>query len=99
VLVPIGGGSGASGCCLVRTALGSRARIIGIQAERADAVTRSWRSHTRVVGDSADTFAEGMATRVTFDLTFSILEQEHELYPEAVGTVLAHAQATQAANS
>ena len=76
VLVPIGGGSGACGCCLVRTALRSRARIIGIQAERADAVTRSWKSHQRVVGDSADTFAEGMATRVTFDLTFSILEQE-----------------------
>jgi threonine dehydratase len=28
-----------------------------------------------VVGDSANTFAEGMATRVTFDLTFSILKQ------------------------
>jgi len=32
-------------------------------------------------------------------LSARILEQEHELYPEAVGTVLAHAQATQAANS
>jgi threonine dehydratase len=76
VLVPIGGGSGACGCCLVRTSLRSRAKVIGIQAERADAVTRSWKSHQRLVGDSADTFAEGMATRVTFDLTFGILEQE-----------------------
>jgi threonine dehydratase len=76
VLLPIGGGSGASGCCLVRTALGSRARIIGVQAERADTFARSWKSHQRMVGDSADTFAEGMATRVTFDLTFGILERE-----------------------
>ena len=30
----------------------------------------------RVVGDKADTFAEGMATRVTFDLTFEILTQQ-----------------------
>jgi threonine dehydratase len=76
VLVPIGGGSGACGCAIVRSALGSHAQVIGVQAERADAFARSWRSGTRVVGDSADTFAEGMATRVTFDLTFEILRRE-----------------------
>jgi threonine dehydratase len=76
VLVPIGGGSGACGCGIVRTALGSHAQVIGVQAERADAFARSWKGDTRVVGEKADTFAEGMATRVTFDLTFSILKQE-----------------------
>ena len=76
ILVPVGGGSGACGCCIVRTGLGSRARVIGVQAARADAFTRSWKGHTRVVGDKADTFAEGMATRVTFDLTFGILKKE-----------------------
>ena len=76
VIVPIGGGSGACGCCLVRTALGSRAQVIGVQAERADAFTRSWKGPSRVVGDTANTFAEGMATRVTFDLTFGILQKE-----------------------
>jgi threonine dehydratase len=76
VIVPIGGGSGACGCCLVRTAVGSRATVIGVQAERADAFTRSWKTHRRVVGDSAETLAEGMATRVTFDLPFAILERE-----------------------
>jgi len=76
ILVPIGGGSGACGCALVRTSLGSRAKVIGVQAARADAFARSWRTGTRVVGDSADTFAEGMVTRVTFDLTFDILKRE-----------------------
>jgi threonine dehydratase len=76
ILVPVGGGSGACGNCLVRTALGARTRVIGVQAENADAFTRSFRSHSRVVGDSANTFAEGMATRVTFDFTFGILERE-----------------------
>jgi threonine dehydratase len=76
ILVPIGGGSGASGLCLVRTGLGSKARVIGVQAEKADAFARSWHGKTRVVGESADTFAEGMATRVTFDLTFDILQRE-----------------------
>lgn len=76
VIVPIGGGSGASGCALVRTGLRSRAAVIGVQAARADAFARSWKTGTRVVTSSAETFAEGMATRVTFDLTFSILVNE-----------------------
>ena len=76
VFVPIGGGSGAAGCCIVRTSVGSRAKIIGVQAERADAFARSWRGTERVVGERADTFAEGVATRVTFDLTFEVLKKE-----------------------
>src|SRR5256712_1491802 len=76
VFVPIGGGSGASGCCIVRTGLQSRARIIGVQAVRADAFTRSWRGPERVTTDDVRTFAEGMATRVTFDLTFDLLKRE-----------------------
>jgi threonine dehydratase len=76
ILVPIGAGSGACGCAIVRTGLGSRAKVVGVQAERADAFTRSWKGDTRVVADSAATFAEGMATRVTFDLPFGILKRE-----------------------
>ncbi|MBZ5556730.1 MAG: threonine dehydratase [Acidobacteriia bacterium] len=76
ILVPIGGGSGACGCAIVRTGVGSRAKVIGVQAERADAFTRSWRTGTRIVGDKVDTFAEGVATRVTFDLPFGILQRE-----------------------
>ena len=76
IVVPIGGGSGACGCALVRTGLGSRAKVIGVQAERADAFAQSWKGDTRIVGESADTLAEGMATRVTFDLTFGILKKE-----------------------
>ncbi len=76
ILVPIGGGSGACGCCIVRSGLERKTRVIGVQAARADAFARSWRGSERVTAESADTFAEGMATRVTFDLTFNLLEQE-----------------------
>jgi threonine dehydratase len=75
ILVPIGGGSGACGLITVRNALGAKTRIIGVGAANANAVERSWRGPDRVVGTSANTFAEGMATRVTFDLTFGILKQ------------------------
>ncbi|HEX5110536.1 MAG TPA: threonine dehydratase [Vicinamibacterales bacterium] len=76
IFVPIGGGSGACGCGLVRTAIGSRAEIVGVQATRADAFTRSWRGAERVSLDRAETFAEGIATRTTYDLTFAILRRE-----------------------
>ena len=76
IIVPIGGGSGACGCGLVRTFTGSRAKIIGVQAENADAFCRSWRTGERITTESANTFAEGMATRVTFDLTYGILREQ-----------------------
>jgi threonine dehydratase len=75
VFVALGGGSGACGLITVRNALGARAKIIGVGAVNADAVYRSWKGPSRVVGDSANTFAEGIATRVSFDLPFSIYKQ------------------------
>lgn len=76
VFVPIGGGSGACGVSICRSGLGRNCKVIGVQAARADAVAQSWRSGRRVEGASADTFAEGLATRVTFDLTFEIVQRE-----------------------
>ncbi len=73
VFVPIGGGSGAAGCAIVRSAVGSKARVIGVQAARADAFAQSWRGPSRVER-RAETFAEGIATRTTFDLTFALLK-------------------------
>src|SRR5262245_46970839 len=60
ILTPIGGGSGASGCGIVRSGLGRRTQVIGVQAAGADAFTRSWRSGTRVAADRVATFAEGI---------------------------------------
>jgi threonine dehydratase len=74
VFVPIGGGSGAAGCGIVRDGLGRSTRVVGVQAQQADAFVQSWRGPERVTRDRAETFAEGIATRTTFDLTFSMLK-------------------------
>jgi threonine dehydratase len=74
VFVPIGGGSGACGCAIVRAARQSRAKIIGVGAAGADAFAQSWRGPHRVARERADTFAEGIATRMTYDLTFAMLK-------------------------
>jgi threonine dehydratase len=74
ILVPIGGGSGASGHCLVAKRLKPGVQVIGVQAERAPALYRSWTAGRKIALDTADTWAEGVATRTPFDLTFSILK-------------------------
>jgi threonine dehydratase len=75
IFVPIGGGSGACGLITVRNALGAKTKIVGVGAVNADAVYRSWKGPERVVGTTANTFAEGIATRVTFDLPFGIYKE------------------------
>ncbi|HEX4705910.1 MAG TPA: pyridoxal-phosphate dependent enzyme, partial [Pseudonocardiaceae bacterium] len=44
VLVPIGGGSGAAGACVVAAALAPHCRIIGVQSSASPAAYESWRA-------------------------------------------------------
>ena len=74
IFTPVGGGSGAAGCCIARTGRGSRAQVIGVQAAGAPAFAQSWRGPSRVTTERALTFADGIATRTTYDLTFDILK-------------------------
>lgn len=76
IFVPVGGGSGAAGCCIVRGGTASHAKIIGVQAAGADAFARSWRGPSRVTSERVRTIAEGVATRATYDLTFGVLKTE-----------------------
>jgi threonine dehydratase len=76
IFTPVGGGSGAAGCCISRTGRGSRAKVIGVQAAGAPAFARSFRGPSRVTTEQALTFADGIATRTSYDLTFDILKPE-----------------------
>jgi threonine dehydratase len=72
VLVPIGGGSGAAGACIVAKAIRPETRVIGVQSDAAPAAFRSWESRS-LIEDRMGTFAEGLATRVPFELPQQIL--------------------------
>jgi threonine dehydratase len=72
ILVPIGGGSGAAGACIVAHAVDPAVRVIGVQSDAAPAAYRSWRER-RLVEDRMETFAEGLATRTAFELPQRIL--------------------------
>jgi threonine dehydratase len=72
IIVPIGGGSGAAGACVVASALRPECAVIGVQSEAAPAAWESWRARAVRESDMA-TIAEGLATRVGFELPQSIL--------------------------
>ena len=73
LIVPIGGGSGAAGACIVAKHLRSNVRVIGVQSSGAPAAYLSWRDRRPQVGGPIRTFAEGLATRTSFDLPQRIL--------------------------
>jgi threonine dehydratase len=74
IIVPVGGGSGAAGACVVVEAVNPRIRVIGVQSDAAPAAYRSWREG-RLVEDRMETFAEGLATRTAFELPQEILRR------------------------
>ncbi len=72
IIVPVGGGSGASGACIAAKAIDPFIQIIGVQAEKAPAAYLTWKGRERVEANM-ETFAEGLATRAPFMLPQSIL--------------------------
>ena len=62
----------ASGACIVARAMNSTSKVIGVQASAAPAAYLSWKEG-KLVSDKMGTFAEGLATRVGFELTQEIL--------------------------
>jgi threonine dehydratase len=76
VIVPIGLGSGICGTALVRERISPKTKIIGVQAERAPAIYLSWKEKRMVSTESADTFADGLATRVPAEMTQEIINQK-----------------------
>jgi threonine dehydratase len=61
--VPIGQGSGISGCIMVRDLLGLSTEIVGVQSTLAPSYALSFAAGTVVNTNSSNTRADGMATR------------------------------------
>ena len=75
IIVPIGGGSGCCGAITVSKAINPDVKVIGVQAENAPAIYRSWKTGKRVETDSCDTIADGLATSAPFPLPLSIIKK------------------------
>jgi threonine dehydratase len=74
IIVPLGGGSGASGACIVAKAVNPTIEVIAVQSAQAPAAHRSWRAG-QLVEAPTTTIAEGLATRTAFELPQRILRE------------------------
>jgi len=73
IVVAVGGGSQAVGAIVVARSLQPRLKVYAVQASGAAACHDSWHAGTRLAYDRVDTFADGIATRTTYDLSFPTL--------------------------
>lgn len=73
IVIAIGGGSQSVGALTVARELAPALKVYGVQTAGAAAIHDSWRARTPTPGTKADTFAEGVATRTPYELTFATL--------------------------
>jgi threonine dehydratase len=75
VVVPIGGGGLIGGIATAIAGQRPDVRIVGVQAEGAASVPESLRRGERVVRESVDTIADGIATRSVGELPFELIRE------------------------
>ncbi len=73
IFVPIGGGSGLCGACIVGKGINPNLKVYGVQAAGAPAVYESWKARRLRTLPSPNTFAEGLATSEAYSLPAAIL--------------------------
>ena len=73
LIVAIGGGSQAVGAITVARGMRPGLRVIGAQSAGANAAYDGWHARAPRTIERANTFAEGVATRSTYALTFPAL--------------------------
>src|SRR5438132_1487909 len=74
VIVPIGGGSGAAGACIVAKAVNPDIQVIGVQSNQAQAAYLSWKSG-KLQESPNRTRAEGLSTATPFELPQRIMRR------------------------
>ncbi len=97
IIVPVGGGSGVCGTCIVAKSINPDIEVIGVQSSQAPAMQLSWKSGSPVMAEM-NTFAEGIATRVPFENTQHIMQKylddfilvDDELIKQAILLLLEH---------
>ena len=74
VLMPLGGGSGVAGACLVAKAVDSNIKVVAVQSEAAPGAYLYWKNGERTEAPM-ETFAEGIATKEGYEFPQAILKE------------------------
>lgn len=73
LVLAVGGGSQSVGALTVMRKLAPNVKVYGAQAAGASAIHDSWHARSPMTTERANTFAEGVATRQPYALTFATL--------------------------
>jgi threonine dehydratase len=73
MVIAVGGGSQAVGAITVLGTMKPGAKVYGVQAAGASAAHDSWHARKPVRTERAETIADGLATRSSYELTFPVL--------------------------
>ncbi|MDA9427319.1 MULTISPECIES: threonine dehydratase [Bradyrhizobium] len=73
--VPIGQGSGISGCIMARDLLGRQTEIVGVQSTEAPSYALSFAAGRIVTTETSNTLADGMATRIPDPDAFALIRK------------------------
>jgi threonine dehydratase len=74
IIAPVGGGSCVSGISIAAKAMKPGIEVIAVQSEQAPAAYLSWKAGKPLSTETMRTFAEGLATRVGFEMTVDIMK-------------------------
>ncbi len=77
IVVPVGGGNLIAGGAIAARGIRGDIGLVGVQAETAQGVFRSWKAGRRVSA-SCDTFAGGIATTGAAGLAFDVIQKHVE---------------------
>jgi threonine dehydratase len=75
IIVSVGGGAQAVGALVATRQLRPDVAVYGVQARGAAAIHDSWHAKARLTTATADTIADGLATRSTYDFTWDALRE------------------------
>ena len=75
VIVPAGGGGLLSGVAACIKQINPRIQVIGVQAEGADAIARSFRDKKYISTDAVSTIADGIAVKAPGDITVELINR------------------------
>lgn len=83
VIVPAGGGGLLAGVAACIKQINPRVQIVGVQAEGASAIAKSFKAKKKIVTDTVTTIADGIAVKAPGDKTMEIINK----YADDVVTV------------
>jgi len=75
VMVPTGGGGLLAGMAFAIKQINPRIKVVGVQAEGADALVQSFKQKKLVTTDKVATIADGIAVKSPGELTFALIKE------------------------